>query len=162
MSRVRYPLFFILAVVLLTGSTLVAYGRIGAAAASHASVSRSPWPGDSTVETPPRSIPTLADYDKYSESDKTWREQNARQYSIAELRTRGDGRRTERDALEDRVYIMTRRGNDQGAVRELERWVARHPRDKGALLSLARMLRESGRTEASVARYRQLLSLDGQ
>jgi len=37
--------------------------------------------------------------------------------------------------------------------------VTRHPRDKSALLSLARLLREAGRTDASVARYRQLLSL---
>src|SRR5450759_1205684 len=110
MSRVRYPLFFILAVVVLTGSTLLAYGRIGAVAASRASASLAPWPGDSTVETPSLSVPTRADYERYSESDSVWREQNARQYTIAELRARGDGRRT-------------------------ERWVSRHPRDKGALLS---------------------------
>lgn len=160
MSRVRYPLFFILAVVLLTGSTLIAYGRIGATASNRPSASQSPWPGDTTVETPPRVIPTQADYDRYSAADKIWRDQNARQYTIAELRARGDGRRSERDALEDRVYIMQKRGNGAGAVRELERWVARHPRDKSALLTLARMLREDGRTEASVARYRQLLSLE--
>ena len=160
MSRVRYPLFFILAVVVLTGSTLLAYGRIGAVAASRASASLAPWPGDSTVETPPLSVPTRADYERYSESDSVWRAQNARQYTIAELRARGDGRRTERDALEDRVYLATKRGDDQRAVSELERWVSRHPRDKGALLSLARLLRENGRTDASVARYRQLLSLE--
>jgi len=160
MSRVRYPLFFILAVVVLTGSTLLAYGRIGAVAASRVSASLAPWPGDSTVETPPLSVPTRADYERYSESDSVWRAQNARQYTIAELRARGDGRRTERDALEDRVYLATKRGDDQRAVSELERWVSRHPRDKGALLSLARLLRENGRTDASVARYRQLLSLE--
>jgi len=162
MSRARYPFFFILAVVLLTGSTLIAYGRIGGAASKRSSVVQGPWPGDSTVETPPRTIPTRADYEQYSASDKAWRELNARQYTIAELRARGDGRRTERDALEDRVYIMTKRGNEAGAVRELERWIARHPRDKSALLTLARMLREDGRIEASVARYRQLLALEGQ
>lgn len=160
MSRVRYPLFFILAVVVLTGSTLLAYGRISAVAASRALASQAPWPGDSTVETPPLSVPTRADYERYSESDSVWRAQNARQYTIAELRARGDGRRTERDALEDRVYLATKRGDDQRAVSELERWVSRHPRDKGALLSLARLLRENGRTDASVARYRQLLSLE--
>ena len=160
MSRVRYPLFFILAVVLLTGSTLLAYGRIGAAVASRSVVKQGPWPGASVVETPLLSIPTRADYERFSAADKVWREQNARQYTIAELRARGDGRRTERDALEDRVYLLSKRGNETGAIRELERWVAKHPRDKSALLSLARLLRESGRIDASVARYRQLLSLE--
>jgi len=37
--------------------------------------------------------------------------------------------------------------------------VNQHPHDRTALLSLARMLRDAGRTDAAVARYRQLLSL---
>jgi DNA-binding SARP family transcriptional activator len=41
----------------------------------------------------------------------------------------------------------------------LEHWVNQHPHDRSALLSLARMLRDAGRTDAAVARYRQLLSL---
>ena len=162
MSRVRYPLFLILAVVLLTGSTLLAYGRIGATVSSRSSPSEMQSPVDSVVETPLHSIPTRADYERYSESDKAWREQNARQYTLAELRVRGDGRRSEREALDDRVFAMMKRGNQAAAVRELERWVAKHPRDRAALLALARLLRESGRTDASVARYRQLLSLGGQ
>jgi hypothetical protein len=161
MSRVRYPLFLILAIVLLTGSTLLAYGRIGAGVSKRSSPSAIP-PVDAEVETPLYSIPTRADYERYSESDKAWREQNARQYTLAELRVRGDGRRSEREALDDRVFAMMKRGNQAGAVRELERWVAKHPRDRAALLALARLLRESGRTEASVARYRQLLSLGGE
>jgi hypothetical protein len=162
MSRVRYPLVFILAVVLLTGSTLMAYGRIGAVVASRSSTSDELPPVDSAPETPLHSIPTRADYDRFTASDKEWREQNARQYTLAELRARGDGRRSERQALDDRVFAMMKRGNQAGAVRELERWVAKHPRDRAALLSLARLLRETGRTDASVARYRQLLSLGGE
>lgn len=162
MSRVRYPLLFILAVVLLTVATLSAYGRIGAAASARLSAIHASWPGDSVVLDPPLSIPTSADYERYSAADKAWREQNARQFSIAELRARGDGRRSERQALEDRVYLLTKRGNHQRAVSELERWVSRHPRDKGALLWLARLLREGGRTDAAVARYRQLLSLENE
>jgi tetratricopeptide (TPR) repeat protein len=161
MSRVRYPLLFILSVVLLTVATLSAYGRIGAAASRRASAIPAPLPADSIVRSPLVSVPTRADYEQYSAADKAWREQNARQFSIAELRARGDGRRSERQALDDRVYMLTKRGDNQGAVRELERWVSRHPRDKGALLWLARLLRESGRTDAAIARYRQLLSLQG-
>lgn len=161
MSRVRYPLLFILSVVLLTVATLSAYGRIGAAASRRASAISAPLPGDSIVKVPLISVPTRADYERYSAADKAWRDQNARQFSVAELRARGDGRRSERQALDDRVYMLTKRGDDRGAVRELERWVSRNPSDKGALLRLARLLRESGRTDASVARYRQLLSLQG-
>ena len=158
MSRVRYPLFLILAVVLLTGSTLLAYGRISASVSRRSSPSAIP-PVDPGVETPLYSIPTRADYERYSESDKAWREQNARQYALAELKARGDGRRSERQSLDDRVFAQMKRGNQAAAVRELERWVAKHPRDRAALLSLARLLRETGRTDASVARDRQLLSL---
>jgi hypothetical protein len=157
-SRVRYPLVFILAIVLLTVATLVAYGRISATAASH-TTGTGAWPGDTVPEHPPLFIPKRSDYDKYAEADKAWREQNAKQYTIADLIARGDGRRTERDLLEDRVYLFTKRGNSPAAVNALEHWVAKHPRDRSALLSLARLLRETGRTDASVARYRQLLSL---
>ena len=161
MSRVRYPLLFILSVVLLTVATLSAYGRIGAGASKRASAIAVPLPGDSIVKVPLISVPTRADYEQYSAADQAWREQNARQFSIAELRARGDGRRSARQALDDRVHMLTRRGDNRGAVRELERWISSHPRDKDALLRLARLLRETGRTDASVARYRQLLSLQG-
>lgn len=159
MSRVRYPLLLILSVVLLTVATLSAYGRIGAAASRRASAISAHLPADSIVKVPLITVPTRADYEMHSAADKAWRDQNARQFSIAGLRARGDGRRSTRQLLDDRVHMLTRRGDNAGAVRELERWVSSHPRDKDALLRLARLLRESGRTDASVARYRQLLSL---
>jgi tetratricopeptide (TPR) repeat protein len=157
MSRARYPLLFTMSVVVLTAATLVSYGRIGGMARLASVTGR--WPGDSAPEHPLLVIPTRADYDRFAESDSAWRAQNARQYSVAELRARGDGTRSDREVLQDRVYLLTKRGDTKGAVRVLERWVSRHPRDKSALLSLARLLREDGRTDAAVARYRQLLSL---
>ena len=157
MSRARYPLLFTMSVVVLTAATLVSYGRIGGVARSAKTTGR--WPGDSAPEHPPLVIPTRADYDLFAEPDSAWRAQNARQYSVAELRARGDGTRSDREVLDDRVYLLTKRGDTRGAVSTLERWVTRHPRDKSALLSLARLLREDGRTDAAVARYRQLLSL---
>jgi Flp pilus assembly protein TadD len=120
------------------------------------------WPGDSAPERPPLVIPTRADYNQFAATDSAWRAQNARQYTVAELRARGDGTRSDREILDDKVYMLTRRGDTRGAVSALERWVTGHPRDKSALLTLARMLRESGRTDAAVARYRQLLSLGGE
>jgi hypothetical protein len=157
MSRARYPLLFIMSVVVLTAATLISYRRIGSTINHSATSGR--WPGDSAPERPPLVIPTRADYDGFAASDSAWRAQNARQYSVAELRARGDGTRSEREILDDRVFVLTKRGDTKGAVSVLERWVNRHPRDKGALLSLARLLREAGRTDAAVARYRQLLSL---
>ena len=160
MISARYPFVFLAAVIVLTAATLVSYGRIGGTAALSKTFGR--WPGDSTPEHPPLTIPTRADYERFAASDSAWRAQNARQYTVAELRARGDGTRSDREILDDRVYTMTRRGDSMGAIRALEQWVARHPRDKGALLTLARLLRENGRTEAAVARYRQLLSLGGE
>jgi hypothetical protein len=157
MSRARYPLVFITSVVALTLATVVAYGRIGGGIARSTTPTR--WPGDSATARPTLTIPTRADYARFAASDSAWRAANARQYSVAELRARGDGTRSDRELLDDRVYTLTKRGDTRGAVRALESWVARHPRDKTALLTLARMLRESGRNDAAVARYRQILSL---
>ena len=157
MSRARYPLLFTMSVIVLTAATLVSYGRIGGVARSAKTTGR--WPGDSAPEHPPLVIPTRADYERFAAPDSAWRLQNARQYSVAELRARGDGTRSDREVLDDRVYLLTKRGDTKGAVSTLERWVTRHPRDRSALLSLARLLRESGRTDAAVARYRQILSL---
>ena len=157
MSRARYPLVFIMSAVLLTAATLVSYGRIGGMTRSTKTPGR--WPGDSAPEHPPLVIPTRADYAQFAVTDSAWRAQNARQYTVAELRARGDGTRSDREVLDDRVYLLTRRGDTKGAVSVLERWVTKHPRDKSALLALARLLREDGRTDAAVARYRQLLSL---
>jgi Flp pilus assembly protein TadD len=72
---------------------------------------------------------------------------------------RGDGSRSPRELLQDRVYENTRRGNHAQAIADLERWVARHPNDERALLSLARLLNETGRNAEAVVRYRQLLDL---
>ena len=157
MSRARYPLLFTMAVVVLTAATLVSYGGIGGLTRPVKMIGR--WPGDSAPEHPPLVIPTRADYERFAAPDSAWRMQNARQYSVAELRARGDGTRSDREVLEDRVYVLRKRVDTKGAVSVLERWVTRHPRDKSALLSLARLLREEGRIDAAVARYRQLLSL---
>ena len=157
MSRARYPLVFIIAVIVLTAATLVSYRRIGGTISRTSTPGR--WPGDSAPEKPPLVVPKPADYERFAASDSAWRAANARQYTVAELRARGDGTRSDREILDDRVYLLTRRGDTRGAMSALEHWVAKHPRDRSALLSLARMLRDAGRTDAAVARYRQLLAL---
>jgi Flp pilus assembly protein TadD len=62
--------------------------------------------------------------------------------------------------MQDRVFNDTRRGDRAGAVAELERWVARHPRDANALVSLARLLNETGRADDAIVRYRQALAVN--
>jgi hypothetical protein len=57
--------------------------------------------------------------------------------------------------------VHNRSGRRGEAIRELERWTARYPRDREAVLWLARLLRDAGRTNESLARYRQVLSSSG-
>jgi Flp pilus assembly protein TadD len=61
--------------------------------------------------------------------------------------------------MQDRVYNLTRRGDRDGAIGQLERWVGAHPRDAESLLALARLLNEAGRTNDAVVRYREILAL---
>jgi len=156
----RYALAFLLAIVGLTAAAVATFVHIS----SVSIVAAAPGAGP-VADTVPRAevktpaVPTAADYARYAEADRVWRERNARQYTIAELRARGDGRRTPREAMQDRVFELTRRGDRSGAVVELERWVRGHPRDEQSLLSLARLLNEVGRTSDAVIRYREILAL---
>lgn len=105
--------------------------------------------------------PTAADYARFAAVDAAWRRDSAPEYSLAELRARGDGRRTPREAMQDRVFELTRRGARAQATAVLENWVRAHASDRDALLDLARLLDEQGRTGEAIARYRQLLALGG-
>ena len=156
----RYAFAFLLVVVGLTATAVATFVHIS----SVSIVAAAPGAGP-VADTVPRAevktpaVPTAADYARYAEADRRWRERNARQYTITELRARGNGRRTPREAMQDRVFELTRRGNRAGAIVELERWVRGHPRDEESLLSLARLLNEVGRTSDAVSRYREVLAL---
>jgi tetratricopeptide (TPR) repeat protein len=162
MMRTWYACFFALAVVALTAGGISAFRRLDsiARAAAQAASAAAAWPQDSTPAL--RSFipiaPDPADYAKYEAEDAEWRRRNARQFSLSELRARGDGTRSPRQALQDRVYAYTRRGDQSRAIAELERWLAQHPSDEHALLWLARLLNETGRHDDAIARYRQLLA----
>src|SRR5262245_15935002 len=159
MNRAWYTAIFAAVVVVLTVGGIISFRRLD-------SVANAAIPGDIVFSPQDSSAlrafhpiaPRAQDYKRYEADDAAWRARNARQFSLAELRARGDGLRTPRQQLQDRVYEFTRRGNKAGAIRELERWVASNPRDPYALLWLARLLNETGRKTESVARYRQLLA----
>ena len=158
----RYALWFALSVVGLTTATLVTFDRISVLGVPVERVDSLALPTADTLPT--RRVftpvtPTAADYARYSASDETWRAEHARQYTLDELRARGDGKRTPRDSVEDRVFAYMRTNQRTRAIAELERWVAAHPRDQDMLLSLARLLGEDGKSEEAVRRYRQILSL---
>jgi len=157
----RYALAFLLAAICLTAGAVATFVHISSVSIVAAEPSGSRPVADtipsSEVATP--AIPTTADYARYAAADRAWREGHAKQYTIAELRARGDGKRTPREAMQDRVFTLTRRGDRAGAIAELERWVRAHPRDEASLLSLARLLNEVGRPSDAVARYRQILAL---
>lgn len=159
MNDIRYPVCFALVIIALTVGALLAFDRISAE-------SLIPAPSALSAVDPAHADPApifapagAADYEPFADEDRAWREQHAQPFTLAELRARGDGRRSPRQALEDRVYQHTQQGERAKAIVELERWVAHNPRDQGALLSLARLLTEAGRTDAAVARYRQVLAL---
>lgn len=160
MKLSRYTWWFSAVALLLTITALATYREISAA---------SLWSRDEPIAWiedsvgialaragNPAPLPSFADV---AADDEAWRLEHARPYSLAELRARGDGRRTPRQQMQDRVFAGTRAGNRAAAVRELERWVRSNPRDADALLWLARLLNESGRTAESVRRYRQALSV---
>jgi hypothetical protein len=158
---VRYALLFVLAAAALTVGAIATFDHISATALAVESTSAMSAPADTVLAnlvTAPVA-PSTADYDRYAAADKAWRERHARLYSARELRARGDGRRTPRQAMQDRAFAAMRSGNRARAVAELEGWVRAHPRDEETLLTLARLLNESGRTDDAVARYRQILAL---
>jgi tetratricopeptide (TPR) repeat protein len=156
----RYAMAFLLAALCLTTGAIATFVHISSVSLVAAQPSAQP-----TADTVPGPVvatpvtPTAADYARYAEADKLWRERHAKEYSISELRARGDGRRTARETMQDRVFMLTRRGDRAGAIGQLEQWVRDHPRDKQSLLSLARLLNEVGRTNEAVARYREILAL---
>jgi tetratricopeptide (TPR) repeat protein len=159
----RYAVVFLFAVIALTAGTVIAFTHISSASLATASPASAPPVADTVPSasaiTPV--APTTADLARYAAADRAWRAKYAKQYTIAELRARGNGKRTPREAMADRVFLLTRRGDRAGAIAELERWVHAHPNDDASLLSLARLLNEAGRTDEAVARYREVLSLRG-
>jgi tetratricopeptide (TPR) repeat protein len=158
MKRSRYTWWFSAVALLLTITALATYREISAASLW----SRDEpivWIEDSVGIALARAAGPAPSFAEVFAADESWRLENARQYTLAELRARGDGRRTPRQQMQDRVYASTRAGNRSAAIRELERWVRSNPRDADALLWLARLLNDSGRSAESVRRYRQALSV---
>lgn len=158
----RYALCFALSIVGLTAAALATFDHISITAAASAPVDSLAQPSADTLPTPgvvtPPS-PTAADYARFADSDQIWRDTYARPYTVAELRARGDGRRTSRDSVQDRTFRFVQAGQRARAIVELERWVRSHPSDRELLLSLARLLSEEGRSDDAIGRYRQILAL---
>jgi Bacterial transcriptional activator domain len=157
----RYALAFLLAAFCLTVGAVATFARLSSVTLASPALPNALPVADTmpSAEVTTPAAPTAADYARFAEADRVWRERYARQYSIAELRARGNGRRTSREAMQDHVFKLTRRGDRDGAIRELESWVGGHPRDRESLLALARLLNEVGRTSDAVVRYREILAL---
>lgn len=155
------------AVVLLFAGAVGTFRVIGASAlrsmaADSIATTATAWPADSIDRAPIAApvSPDRASYARYAAADSAWRAHNARAMSVQELRARGDGTRSAREVMQDRVFRLQHAGQRARAIDELERWVRRRPRDRAATLSLARLLREAGRTDDALRRYRQALALD--
>jgi tetratricopeptide (TPR) repeat protein len=159
MKHSRYSWFFGAAIVVLTFAALASFREISALSIGNAEDAVLRWPDD-TLGTATEAAPATS-FDSVAALDEAWRRANARQYTLAELRVRGDGRRTSRQAMQDRTFMLSRKGDRGGAIRELERWVNAHPSDSDALLWLARLLNDAGRSKDSIRRYRQALAASG-
>ncbi|HEY9225723.1 MAG TPA: tetratricopeptide repeat protein [Gemmatimonadaceae bacterium] len=159
----RYALFFACSIICLTTGALVTFDHIsvlGIATVRADTVTPQPVADTlPTTEVATPAVPTDLDYARFAADDAAWRAQYARQYTLAELRARGDGKRSARDSVQDRVFEYVRANQRPRAIAELERWVSAHPGDADLLLSLARLLTEDGRSDDAVKRYRQILAL---
>lgn len=161
----KYAAVFLIVALVLTLGALAAFDRIEAGARADALAAAEPAfpPGDTlpSAAVPSPLAPTRVDYTRFAAADSAWRVEHAHQYTIAELQQRGNGKPTARQLMQDRVFEYTKHGRRAAAIADLERWVAEHPHDASALLSLARLLNADGQADAAVARYRQVLSLGG-
>lgn len=159
MIRDRYAMVFSLGIVVLTAGAAYAYSQLGATPV-RATLVLPPSSGEPVKVGVDRAIdPSPSDYRRFAAGDAAWRRKNARLLSVEEYRARGDWRTPERQALDDRVFALTRRGENAKAIGELERWVAAHPRDSEALLDLARLTNQVGRKDESIRWYREVLAL---
>ena len=157
--RELYTRAFALAILLVTLGASYAFSRIGAEPAPP------PLPAFwSAEDSTPASVvapirPSLRDYEQFAASDAAWRNTHARALTLSELSARGDWRTPERQALDDTVHALTRAKKHAAGIALLEQWLVDHPRDEEALLSLARLLSQTNRTDKAADRYRQLLAL---
>jgi hypothetical protein len=155
--RTRYETAFALTAVLLAIGALFAFSQLGPIThsrdraapvrASAATISRG---SDERALVGARAIAaTDADYRRFAAEDAAWRRRHAQLPDLFVLKRR---------AMEERVYVLNKSGQRGIAIGELERWTTLYPHDREAVLWLARLLREAGRTKESLARYRQVLS----
>jgi tetratricopeptide (TPR) repeat protein len=159
MIRDRYAMLFSLGIVILTTGAAYAYSQLGATPTRAMLVVPPPSGAPVKIGVDRAITPSASDYRAFADDDAGWRRMNARLLSVEEYRARGDWRTPERQALDDRVFALTRRGENAKAIAELERWVATHPRDSEALLDLARLTNEIGRNDESIRWYREVLAL---
>ncbi|MDQ3951318.1 MAG: hypothetical protein M3282_13375 [Gemmatimonadota bacterium] len=158
--RTRYETAFALTTAVLAAGALFAFSRLGGA--SRRGDRSAPWRGstatigrssDDRALVGARAIAaTDADYRRFAAEDAAWRRRHAQLPDLFVLKRR---------ALEERVYVLAGAGRRGEAIEALERWTASYPRDREAVLWLARLLRQAGRTDESLARYRQVLTLSG-
>ncbi|MGQ0714127.1 MAG: tetratricopeptide repeat protein [Gemmatimonadaceae bacterium] len=159
MIRDRYAALFSIGIVILTTGAAYAYSQLGVTP-KRTMLVLPPSSGEPVRIGVDRTIaPTAADYRRFADADAAWRRSNARLLTVEQYRARGDYRTPERQALDDRVFALTSRGENAKAIEELERWVAKHPRDAEAILDLARLTNQIGRNEESVRWYREVLAI---
>lgn len=154
--RTRYETAFALTAVVLAAGALLAFSQLGTTWRSRnadpvwmrgPAVIR-PGANERTLSGARAIAATEADYRRFAAEDAAWRLRHAQLPDLFVLKRR---------AMEERVYALSRSGRRGAAIHELERWTSLYPRDREAVLWLARLLREAGRIDESLTRYRQIL-----
>src|SRR4051794_37936508 len=115
----RYAVVFALSIICLTAGAMVAFDHISVTAARVTTPDSLAQPTADTLPSPTvrtPATPSAADYARYAEADRAWRQENAREYTLAELRARGDGKRTARDSVQDRVFAYVKSGQRRRAI----------------------------------------------
>ena len=165
--RSRYSAWFaaVLGVLAIVAVYLIAGGR-SARSSAHTMSSAEAEAGTAghlvpDIGDPARIRPSPDDYRRFAAADAEWRRRFAPPVTARRFTSAGGEtwRAAPRDLVRDSVYVLTQRGNLTQAIAVLEAWVADHPRDAEQLLELARLLNRVGRTDESLARYRQILAL---
>src|SRR5438045_9380913 len=104
----RYAVVFGLSALALTLGTIASFRQISRNAITRDSLMLPPadtLTGDASAAPV---MPARAEYARFDSVDRAWRAGHAHAYTLAELRARGDGRRTPRELMEERVYNYSR------------------------------------------------------
>lgn len=158
-----YSVFVAIAAIGLPVAAIIAFLSLDGGRSTSAAPLPPPDPNDSSflVHRLDEIRPDREAYRQFAHEDSLWRARERETWTMTVARGGDVWKPSARQEARDRAYLLVRRGDIEGAIQVLERWVSQHPGDRESVLDLARLLNQSGRYDASIARYRQLIGRSG-